>query len=209
MRAFAYAGEDEDQRRTCLRELAEILVDLREKYEDPDGSGPDYRGRTWEYREAAAQIYRDAAEEVDPATIKRMRNSVRYHVSTALRARIENRPGELERLGLQADSIRVRARGRDKQRRLLNSPPDTADDGSLSARVIHHARALLGTVSADDLAELPDVMRESVGQALSEIVEESVRLRGEGTHSVEATLQEIDSILEKYRDDPEEEETGT
>lgn len=210
VRSFAYAGDDEDQQRAYLRDLAEILVDLREKYQDPDVGGPDYRGRTWDYREAVAQIFRTVAGEVDPATIKRVKNNVRYHASTALRARIAGRPGELERLGLQAESVRVRARGRDKQRRLLNSPPDTSDDGRLSARVVHHARSLLGSVSAEDLADLPAEMRESVGEALGAIVEESVRLR-EGTHPVESTIQAIDGILEKYRDDvdPKQEEEAT
>lgn len=196
-----YLYSDEDGRRACLRELAETLVDMREKFEDPDGRGPDYTGRTWEYRDAAAQIYREVADEADPATIKRVKNGVRYHVNTALHARLANKPGMLERFGLQTTTIRDRSRGRAKQGRLLANPP-TEDEGAdvLPARVVHYARSLLASVSADELAELPTETREGADEALSGVVEEVVRLR-EGTTDVANTLRQIDDLLSKYRTD--------
>jgi hypothetical protein len=86
-----------------LQDLAAVLIELRSCFTDPSG-GTDWRGRTNEYRQAAARIY--AAGKLSPEDLHRLQSAVRYHVGNLLRERLT--PEELEHLGLDPTDYRQR-----------------------------------------------------------------------------------------------------
>lgn len=91
-RAVAYGREYkrvEGVGTLLLKNLAAVAVALRKQYGDPTG-------KSYEYRQLMAQIYRDAGIEQD------VQGSIRYHIGNLIRRTMT--PRELEREGLLATS---------------------------------------------------------------------------------------------------------
>ena len=99
---------DEDENTRDLEEFAYTLVTLREmfEYQSSEGSVPDYRGLTGEYRAAVGRIYDNL--RLANMDVKRIRRSVPYHVGNIVRERATEH--ELEALGLTEVTPRDRAR---------------------------------------------------------------------------------------------------
>lgn len=200
--ARAYLNADADTRTVHVRDLADVLIDIRELFDDPEGRGPDYAGRSQSYRAAVHEIYRALEGEVPPAQITRLRNTARYHAGAALRERVD--PDVLARYGLLPESGRDRNRIRTTRRReLIRSVEDVVDsDGDprlLAVRITHRAQRLLSLLDADGIRRLPHDVRQSVDAALARVIDAAVRLRG-AAESVD-TLRRIDDILGRYTPD--------
>lgn len=110
----AYNATTKDKPESYVR-VAEELVALRATMTGPDG-GPDWRGRSWDYRMAVAGAMGEANIPLDERI--RFGNAVRYHVSKVLR-RVAPAPA-LSNLDLRLEDSMQRSRqSRDKRREEL------------------------------------------------------------------------------------------
>lgn len=115
MRA-AYTAPTKD-RPELLRAVAEALVELRSTITNNDGR-PDWRGTSWEYRSYVS----DALSQADVPYEERDRfmNSVRYHTSKVLHARLDAET--IAEHGLRPDdSLRRSQLNRDERRAELSA----------------------------------------------------------------------------------------
>jgi hypothetical protein len=87
----------EESRTDLLRELAEVVVDLRAAF-------GDWSGHDWEYRQAITRLYEEAGVPTD--SVASVQAALRYHVGNALRRRVA--PEDLKAAGLMAASPRER-----------------------------------------------------------------------------------------------------
>lgn len=146
MRDYIESGRS---RTDLLKEVAELVIQLRRSYTLEDGRA-DWSGRSPAYRAAIMEIYergrvpRDRYDTVQAA--------LRYHVGNLLRERVPVE--ELAAVGLSKVAPRERInRTRDVVAAL-------AEDGSVASitgdpiRLVTHAEALLDFVDPDRLAEL-------------------------------------------------------
>lgn len=108
-----YARVEEPYRKTQnLKEVAVWLVELRSMFLNDEGE-PDWRGQTYDYRQAVTEIYglanipSDERESVSAA--------IRYHVGNELRDRLDE--SEITSIGLRA----VSPKGRSNERRRRQS----------------------------------------------------------------------------------------
>jgi len=100
-----YVHEEGSSVRThWLRKTAEAIVDLREAFTTERGE-PDWRGQTWEYRQAVNEIFGLAG--VEPEDHETVSAAVRYHAGNVLRERLDDE--ELTSLGLRTVSPRERS----------------------------------------------------------------------------------------------------
>lgn len=90
------------------RKLAGVIVDLRKRYTNSQGTGPDWRGTSQDYRDAVAEMYR--ASGVPEDSTSNMQAAIRYHIGNVLRERLTE--DELRAAGLSVDSPLDRARTR-------------------------------------------------------------------------------------------------
>jgi hypothetical protein len=87
-----------------LRKTAEALVDLREQFLTERGE-PDWRGQSFEYRQAVNEIFTLAGvESEDHETVSA---AVRYHVGNVLRDKVPDE--DLAAIGLRVSSPRERS----------------------------------------------------------------------------------------------------
>lgn len=73
------------ERTRLLRQVADLLVDLRGLHTGTDGL-PDWPGRSYAYRDAVRSIY--AAAGLPPESSHATKTALRYHVGVALRERL-------------------------------------------------------------------------------------------------------------------------
>lgn len=148
-----------DERARARRAAAEALVDARSLLPGPDDlPGPDWLGRTYDYRAWVSEIYEDA--HVPASEHQRVRSALGYHVSSVLHERLSTE--ELERLGVHERSLRLR-RG-DRHARVLaaadlvrgTDPLDDEDVDTALDAIKHIAR------------RLPEAHRDSAWAVLSE-----------------------------------------
>ena len=92
----------EESKTAVLRELANVVVDIRSQFRYEGGI--DWAGRSWEYRQAITRMY--AAAGIPPDSVSNIQGALRYHVGNALRERVAAE--ELEAAGLLAASPRER-----------------------------------------------------------------------------------------------------
>ena len=93
----------ENVRGAVLKRIAGVVVELRKRFRTDDGE-IDWRGRTWEYRQAVIEMYRAAG--IPSGSQSHLQGSLRYHVGNALRDAAS--PAELEAAGLKLESPRER-----------------------------------------------------------------------------------------------------
>jgi hypothetical protein len=101
-RGAAYAREHariDGAQTVLLKNIATVIVEIRRRHND-------WLGRTYEYRQEVADMYRQA--NIPPDSLSSLQTAVRWHVSTQLRNVLPS--DELKRLELSPAS------GADKQR---------------------------------------------------------------------------------------------
>lgn len=86
------------------REAAEAMVKLRGLFTTGDGR-PDWRGQSWEYRQAVSDIYNSA--HLPPEPNAPAKSALRYHLGNLLRERLS--ASELEEAGLNTMTPKDRA----------------------------------------------------------------------------------------------------
>ena len=93
----------EESKTEVLRRLATVVVGIRAQFRTEDGS-PDWRGKTWDYRQFIGDMY--GASGVPPDSASNIQAALRYHVGNLLREVV---PGEdLAAAGLKESSPRDR-----------------------------------------------------------------------------------------------------
>lgn len=88
------------------RRFAEVVVDLRKRFPNTAGNGPDWKGTTQAYRDHIAAIYK--ASGVPEDSVSSMQAAIRYHIGNVLRERLTE--DELAEAGLAAQGPLDRAR---------------------------------------------------------------------------------------------------
>ena len=116
-----YAKIDES-RTDVLRALAKVVVALRTRYRTPQGD-TDWRGQSWEYRQAISEMYGNAG--VPPDSESNIQAALRYHVGNLVREVAP--PVQLEAVGL-----------------LPTSPKDRMDTARRTLRALADAETLHG-----------------------------------------------------------------
>ena len=111
LRTLETAGTDlisfyshmEATRTEVLKALAKVVVLIRSKHRDDEGN-IDWRGKTWDYRQAIGEMYERAG--VPPDSQSGIQSALRYHVGNLIREVAT--PDELQAAGLLKDSPRDR-----------------------------------------------------------------------------------------------------
>lgn len=138
-----------DHRTDRLRDLAEIVVELRGAHHLDDGR-PDWDGRSPAYRQTMADIY--ASSRVPEERLDTVQAALRYHVGNLLRERAS--ADELEAVGPSPVAPRERLaneRAALAAQRAVSAPPQDV------ARLTAYALALLRYV---DETKIPDLAPE-------------------------------------------------
>lgn len=146
------ALEDREQRLEALRRLAALVVELRRYFYTDDGA-PDWRGRTWDYRQRAADMFEAWGVPADSSG--NLQASLRYHVGNRLREVLSDE--ELLAAGLRKAGPRERlheARGivaalAAAQGADLDAPASLA----LAKRLVEHSLPEAPSLPADALSD--------------------------------------------------------
>lgn len=151
-RALRKAVNSEGADRTrLLRQVADLLVDLRALYTDSDGE-PDWRGKSYAYRDAVRAIYAGAGLSAD--TNDSTKTALRYHIGNVLRERLDE--DTLKAVGLSA--LDPRDRQAKRRAELGESAPQSADaliaDLAILAKRLDDARS--NSVTDRDFDRLDD-----------------------------------------------------
>jgi hypothetical protein len=176
---------DREEKTRAFRELARVIVDVRENFLDDDGQ-VDYRGRTWAYRETAAEMFSRA--NVPSDKVDALQASLRYHVGNELRTRLS--PEQLASHGLKVESPRDRNRAvRERTAgvvRLVRLPDNLTPEDAL--RSLTTAERLLNRLDPETLRSLDTRNRDAAMTLLaaveshaSEIATEMTRKRRRAT----------------------------
>lgn len=104
------------------RKLAGVIVDLRKRFPNSKGTGPDWKGTTQDYRDAAQRMYDGAGVPAD--AVSGMQAAIRYHIGNVLRERLTEE--ELTQAGLSTEGPLDRARSR-REAASASSPEDEAE----------------------------------------------------------------------------------
>lgn len=162
--ALIVSLEELEQSRThVLKDLAEIVVKLRAQHEHR--GMPDWAGRSTEYRDVVAKMYRDAGVPED--SVSNIQASLRYHIGNELR---EQAPAEeLAQLGLSEEGPKGREKARradtkGKAQRVAEQVIDLTTGGDVVARV-NHARRDLEAIDEAAMA------KADIGQMRAELAE--------------------------------------
>lgn len=134
-----------DARAPYLRRAASLFIDIREQCTDPKGRGPDYAGRSTEYRSAVSAVFASLEGLVPEDDLRRMKSMLRYHYSNIIRDRLKDDPETLELYGLQAKSQAQRNTEWSQQRQILQEAgllSQEADEQGRTSRLVHAARRL-------------------------------------------------------------------
>jgi len=168
MRDYVRSGRS---RTDLLKEVAEIILELRRSYTLEDGRA-DWSGRSPAYRAAVARIYKEGGVPRD--RYDTVQAAVRYHLGNLLRERVP--VDELEAVGLSSIAPRERInRTRDVVAAL-------AADGSVASitgdplRLVTHAEALLDFVDPARLLALKGKERIAARHALHHLAARAAEL---------------------------------
>ena len=157
---------DEPDRTPLLRKVAELIAEERSHHLREDGT-PDWTGRTHTYREAIRKIYDDAGYSRSEASS--LQSTLRYHVGSAVRRRVE--PEAAEDLGLLPESPRERSRA---YQRSLRQIQDEIGSSLLTLGAVH---LVLQRIDPAALADLPQRERDVATVTLADIQRRSRELR--------------------------------
>ena len=130
-----------------LRELAELIIQLRSAHTLEDGR-TDWGGRSPAYRQSMTDLYHRAAVPADKADT--IQAAIRYHVGSLLRERTKGE--ELAAVGLSPIAPRQRLATR---RQVLQAQAASAAPRQDVARLTAMAQALLEHIDAEAVPELP------------------------------------------------------
>jgi hypothetical protein len=168
----------ETSKTALLRDLADVVVDLRAQFQTED-SRTDWAGRGHAYRETVARIYSEAG--IQPDAAHGLQAALRYHIGNVLRAKAP--ADELEALGLKSATPRERVKEtRDRTAALARSAVAvTESTGNARAdvsRLLIAAETLLQRVDEVDLASLPEEAFEKAMATLERILARATELTG-------------------------------
>lgn len=146
----------EQSKTAVLRELAEVVVNIRSQFRTEDGS-IDWQGHSWEYRQTIGTMYEKAG--VPPDSVSNIQASVRYHVGNRLREVVDTT--ELEQAGLKKTSPRERMlQARNEANAILHALEADTTKGDLKTRrkryrqMVDAAEALSERLEAIDVNAL-------------------------------------------------------
>jgi hypothetical protein len=154
-----------------LRAFAEIVFDIRQEFSAEDG-GPDFLGRSWDYRQVISEVYSRA--NIPSEDMPSIQAAIRYHVGNVMRERLT--PKELEALGLKSSAPVERSREvRSNRTKALNALRGTSLDVSPieALRSIHR---LLLLVNRTGLKRLAAAERREAEEILRDVAERIERL---------------------------------
>jgi hypothetical protein len=163
IRAYIAVGETTTE---ILRRLALCVIKLRSYYRTADGE-VDWRGRSWEYRQAAEALYAEAG--VPPDSASGIQSALRYHVGNYLRELVE--PAQLAAVGLLPTSPRERIQVQREEAHAvleLARPADLPHSRTRALVVLGASTKALGAVVAD-LPNLGPEDRSAVLEAAQEL----------------------------------------
>lgn len=174
--ARRYGDASRDARTGLLRELAEVIVELRSRFETEDGM-TDWTGRTYGYREAVADIYKQSG--LGSEDRKTMQNALRYHIGNVLRERAPD--DELKALGLRRAAPSDRVREQRERLSALARLGSTSDlPKSDPVRLATAAEVILQELSRGHHSrELTNKDRTLIRRALERIAETTSHLQEE------------------------------
>lgn len=170
-----YKGAHQDDKTGLARAIAETFVDIREHFVNDETGNPDWRGKTYPYRQMIGEIFSGANVPKDDAS--KIQAALRYHVGNVLRDRLSE--DELDDLGLRAETPRRRSQQRRESRTALLYAATTQAEGVTpvgALRALHAASALLG-VACEGAADLAPKERQAADQVLDLIAEQVADLR--------------------------------
>lgn len=182
-----------DHRTDRLRDLAEIVVELRGAHHLDDGR-PDWGGRSAAYRQTMADVY--ARARVPEERLDTVQAALRYHVGNLLRERAS--ADELEAVGLSPVAPKTRLaneRAALAAQRALSAPPQDV------ARLTAYALALLRFVDPSKIPDLPperavasrlalEAAQERAQELLATFPKQQTR-GGGGRHRADGRLQSV------------------
>lgn len=151
--------EAEKQPADQYRRLAELVVELRQRFQSPNREIPDWAGRSKDYREAITRMYATVA--IPPDSEAGVQARIRYHVSNRVR---EVAPAEdLTELGLSSEGSAEKA----KTRRASAMPAGMNSRADLFRAVREAVETILPELPlpAADTPEYVDTMKELVEAA--------------------------------------------
>lgn len=217
---------EHDARAPFLRRAASLFIDIRAQCADPKGRGPDYAGRSTEYRSAVSAVFASLEGLVPDDDLRRMKSMLRYHYSNIIRERLKDDPETLELYGLQAKSQAQRNTEWSQQRQILQEAgllSKEAEEQGRTSRLIHAARRLTDLAAqagtedcnqdardfirssvqqmADDFAALvPATEIVNVAQVLLSHVEpEDLAGSAEGLGELQSSVDRLQSASEEAR----------
>lgn len=155
-----------------LRRLAKLMIEIRAHFEDSHGRGPDWLGRSKEYRLIVSELFDKLGLSVNT------KSRLRYHLNSAIRDRLTEE--ELDAYGLREASVKDRARHRIKSSRAIRPAMTTNGLGeSAVCQTIHAARQALTALMDDDVKTLrTKEQREYAKSELRAIITRSLELLG-------------------------------
>jgi len=169
-----YLREEENWRKTPhLRAVGERFVELREHCLTEHGE-PDWRGQTWEYKQAVQEVF--GLANVPPDEHESLAAAIRYHVGNILRDRLDE--SEITGIGLRAISPRARS----SERR--------ARQAKVAATVRDSARLDAIRLLASSLAQLKQVEPDSIRRS-------ALREQHEATKLLDRIERELAELREK------------
>lgn len=173
----------EESKTDILKRLAEVVVEVRSQFHDEETGQPDWRGKSWEYRQFMTELYEAAG--VPPASVAGVQSSLRYHTGNRLREVVP--PEELERAGLLADSPKLRM---EKQRNFADALYRALNEDSISKKVDDRRKAWRMLVEANGtlterLWKLP----------ASDLTKRDAKSHLEKVHATKEHLEELERAL--------------
>lgn len=176
---LAAASAQDETRTIHLRAMADAMADIRALCPDPFDRGPDWSGRSGDYRAAITSIYRSVEEDVDPDTLRQIKSQARYHLSSIVRERLADDPAALAAYGMQPKSARDRVRSRTRQRRALEDAgilDSEETDPNAASRLVHGARRLVALAVEEGTDGMSTEAREYVQDGVREILSQAAEL---------------------------------
>lgn len=138
-----------EERTPLFRELAQTIVEARGHFDTADGR-PDWKGSTHPYRVWIRSVYDRALVPRDEFTS--MQSTLRYHVSAALRDRLD--PETLQEYGLASASSREKSTERHRAQREQLAALTSREIAGGALVALTAAQAVLSKAAPADLAEL-------------------------------------------------------
>lgn len=169
-------SNDKYEKAEAIKELSELLLQLRGEFTTEDGS-PDWTGRTYAYRNAVRELFSFSGVPRE-RTIK-MQALTRYHMGNMLRAQLG--PDELESLGLLVESPNERSNDKRRARMDVVRAVRGQDQELEPELALHAAEQLLRRLRLSIVQNLEPDRVADLQESLSEIEHQLHRLQRHAT----------------------------